>query len=161
MLLEPIKRCSPWTRFLLSLFLLQFATAKQLKSLANHSYKIGENITMYASKVGPYDNLRYHHLPFIFLTLVLGFSETYRYYSFAFCTAPGGPGKVLGSLGEFLEGDRLVRTAYNLPFATDLEYRVACKKKLTPIEVQEFRDAVESDYYYQVTISHFYLNFIY
>lgn len=90
------------------------------------------------------------------------FSETYRYYELPFCEDPEGPVKIPGSLGEFLEGDRLVSTAYNLPFATDLEYQVACEKTLTPIEVQIFREAVTQDYYYQVHhltlfISHFYV----
>lgn len=92
------------------------------------------------------------------------FSETYRYYELPFCTAPEGPVKVSSSLGEFLEGDRLISTAYNLLFATDLEYQVACEKKLTPIEVQIFREAVTQDYYYQVQLltlsSHTFVSYI-
>eukprot|EP00210_Caulerpa_lentillifera_P004666 g4451.t1 len=54
------------------------------------------------------------------------------------------------SLGDLLEGDRIVSTAYVIPFATDLDYQIACSKQLSTLEVQEFRKAVESDYYYQM-----------
>lgn len=55
----------PWSRQWLSV-LTVFAVlstcvkTKALQSLSNHRYAEGEKIELYASKVGPYDNLRSH-----------------------------------------------------------------------------------------------------
>lgn len=53
-------------------------------------------------------------------------------------------------LGQVLEGDRLVHTDYKIGFKSDVEYANLCNKTLNTNDLQDFREAVKRDYYYQV-----------
>jgi hypothetical protein len=48
-----------------------------------------------------------------------------------------------------LEGDRLVTTAYELPFKTDIEHRPLCAQTLNAEQLTKLRRAVREDYYFQ------------
>ncbi|GMI85518.1 hypothetical protein like AT5G37310 [Hibiscus trionum] len=102
-------------------------------SSSDHRYKAGDDVPLYANKVGPYHNP----------------SETYRYFDFPFCSsAPVKEKKE--ALGEVLNGDRLVSAPYKLEFLTEKEAEIACKRKLTKKEVAKFRTAISKDYYFQM-----------
>ncbi|KAG2715305.1 hypothetical protein I3760_03G070100 [Carya illinoinensis] len=100
---------------------------------SDHRYKAGEDVPLYANKVGPFHNP----------------SETYRYYDLPFCS-PAHMQEKKEALGEVLNGDRLVVAPYKLEFQKDKESEIVCQKKLTWEEVSLFRNAVSKDYYFQM-----------
>eukprot|EP00884_Botryococcus_braunii_P021685 jgi/Botrbrau1/81/Bobra.0022s0071.1 len=99
-----------------------------------HAYKDGENIKLYANKVGPFSNP----------------SETYQYYDMPFCRPPEGLKHKPETLGEVVDGNRLIATPYDLSFKVDKEHAVLCTKTLEAKEIQQFRKAVREDYYFQM-----------
>lgn len=110
--------------------------APRLALSGKAGYKPGDLITLYANKVGPFQNP----------------TETYQYYNLPFCTPKEGKEYKTEDLGEVLEGDRLVTTPYRVKFRTDVENEVLCPKALGIKDLQKFRDAVKQDYYFQVRI---------
>ncbi|XP_049355108.1 transmembrane 9 superfamily member 4-like [Solanum verrucosum] len=100
---------------------------------SDHKYKAGDQVPMYANKVGPFHNP----------------SETYRFFDLPFC-APAHVTEKKEALGEVLNGDRLVSAPYKLDFMYDKDSEIACKKKLSKEEVSQFRSAVAKDYYFQM-----------
>lgn len=66
---------------------------------ANNKYKRGDNVPLYANKVGPFANP----------------SEQYEYYTLPFC-APKEEERKQHHLGEVLVGDRMMKTLFALPF---------------------------------------------
>ncbi|KAK4717133.1 hypothetical protein R3W88_015471 [Solanum pinnatisectum] len=100
---------------------------------SDHKYKAGDQVTMYANKVGPFHNP----------------SETYRFFDLPFC-APAQVTEKKEALGEVLNGDRLVSAPYKLDFMYDKDSEIACKKKLSKEEVSQFRSAIAKDYYFQM-----------
>lgn len=101
---------------------------------AAHTFKTGDEVTLFANKVGPYHNP----------------TETYQFYNLPFCQPEGGKEYKLEDLGEVLEGDRLVTTPYKIKFRVDIDNKVLCKKKLYQKDLAAFRDAVKRDYYFQM-----------
>ncbi|KAF5747991.1 transmembrane 9 superfamily member 4 [Tripterygium wilfordii] len=100
---------------------------------SDHRFKRGEDVPLYANKVGPFHNP----------------SETYRYFDLPFCSsAPVKEKKE--ALGEVLNGDRLVSAPYKLDFLNEKESELACKRRLTKEQVAQFRGAVSKDYYFQM-----------
>jgi hypothetical protein len=53
------------------------------------------------------------------------------------------------SLVQVVDGNRMVATEYNLSFKTNKDRTELCNKKLTAAEVEKFRKAIKSDYYFQ------------
>ena len=53
------------------------------------------------------------------------------------------------TLGEVLNGDRLVSAPYKLEFLSVEDSQVVCRKNLTKEEVSQFRNVVKRDYYFQ------------
>ncbi|KAF2572534.1 hypothetical protein F2Q70_00002400 [Brassica cretica] len=100
---------------------------------SDHRYKEGDSVPLYANKVGPFHNP----------------SETYRYFDLPFCIPEGVKDKK-EALGEVLNGDRLVSAPYKLNFRDEKDSETYCKKKLSREEVEQFRRAVEKDYYFQM-----------
>ncbi|KAE8708045.1 Transmembrane 9 superfamily member 3 [Hibiscus syriacus] len=122
------------TACLVAMAVVTFCAVPQVRSSSSdHRYKAGDDVPLYANKVGPYHNP----------------SETYRYFDFPFCSsAPVKEKKE--ALGEVLNGDRLVSAPYKLVFLTEKEAEIACKRKLTKKEVAKFRAAISKDYYFQM-----------
>lgn len=54
------------------------------------------------------------------------------------------------TLGEALNGDRLVSAPYKLDFLVEKDSEVVCRKRLTKEDVSKFRRAVVEDYYMQL-----------
>lgn len=123
---------------ILSITILIMCCGTQARSDAYHRYKAGDPIPFYANKVGPFRNP----------------SETYAYFDFPFCS-PVGPmaahvkEKKL-TLGEALNGDRLVSAPYEIAFLVEEDARILCTKRLHREEVSQFRSAVAKDYYTQM-----------
>ncbi|KAG8493127.1 hypothetical protein CXB51_010624 [Gossypium anomalum] len=114
--------------------LLIFSCLSYVRSDASdHRYKDGDDVPLYANKVGPFHNP----------------SETYRYFDLPFCS-PDHVTEKREALGEVLNGDRLVSAPYKLNFKEEKDSSVVCKKKLSKDEVAFFRKAVDKDYYFQM-----------
>mmetsp|Transcript_95568 Transcript_95568/g.154166 ORF Transcript_95568/g.154166 Transcript_95568/m.154166 type:complete len:594 (-) Transcript_95568:320-2101(-) len=87
--------------------LCQFATGDE----RTQRYEIGEKVTLWANKVGPYENPQ----------------ETYSYYTLPFCDGDAGKSSSRWpGLGEALEGNALVQTAYRISFAQNLPRTIVC-----------------------------------
>ncbi|KAG5531874.1 hypothetical protein RHGRI_026473 [Rhododendron griersonianum] len=114
-------------------FLIMFCASQVRSAGSNHQYKAGDTIPLYANKAGPFHNP----------------SETYAYNDLPYCS-PDQVEQKKESLGEVLNGYRLVSTTYKLDFLVEKESEVACKKKLTKEEVSQFRAAFARDYYFQM-----------
>ena len=76
-------------------------------------------------------------------------SETYRYYTLPFC-APDEKKYKSEGLGDVLAGDRAVNTLFDIRFGKDTMNQTLCTQHLNAKQVQEFRRAVASEYYFQV-----------
>jgi hypothetical protein len=53
------------------------------------------------------------------------------------------------TLGEVLNGDRLVSAPYKLEFLSEKDSQVVCRKNLTKEEVSQFRNVIKRDYYFE------------
>ncbi|CAA7403837.1 unnamed protein product [Spirodela intermedia] len=116
-----------WRGILLAFLLL--CGSKAGADGSDHKYSEWDLVPLYANKVGPFSNP----------------SETYRYYDLPFCS-PGPVTEKRETLGEVLNGDRLVDAPYELRFRKDLQSKTICSRKLTKEEVAILRDAVEKEY---------------
>lgn len=99
----------------------------------NHHYNVGDQVPLFANKVGPLNNP----------------SETYEYFDLPFCR-PDPLLRRKESLGEVLSGDRLTNTHYDIKFQ---EMKVAekwCTKTFEREELVKFRDAIQRDFYFQM-----------
>lgn len=54
------------------------------------------------------------------------------------------------TLGEVLNGDRLMSSLYDLKFKEDKTNAVLCHKRLTSSEVARFRETIAQDFYFQM-----------
>ncbi|CAA6667026.1 unnamed protein product [Spirodela intermedia] len=116
-----------WRGILLAFLLL--CGSKAGADGSDHKYSEWDLVPLYANKVGPFSNP----------------SETYRYYDLPFCS-PGPVTEKRETLGEVLNGDRLVDAPYELRFRKDLQSKTICSRKLTKEEVAILRDAVKKEY---------------
>ncbi|KAK9803242.1 hypothetical protein WJX73_008999 [Symbiochloris irregularis] len=106
----------------------------QQTSAASHVFKAGDPVVLYANKVGPFSNP----------------SETYQFYDLPFCRPADGLKHKPETLGEVVDGNRLIETPYDLTFRKDHEHTVLCKRTFTAKEVLQLRKAVREDYYFQM-----------
>uniref|UniRef100_A0AAX7SZ69 Transmembrane 9 superfamily member n=1 Tax=Astatotilapia calliptera TaxID=8154 RepID=A0AAX7SZ69_ASTCA len=98
-------------------------------------YKIGDNVTLYVNKVGPYHNPQ----------------ETYHYYTLPVCRPEKVHHKSL-SLGEVLDGDRMAESLYNIRFKKNVEKTILCQLTLSEKQVDELREAIEELYYFEFVL---------
>lgn len=54
------------------------------------------------------------------------------------------------TLGEVLNGDRLMSSLYDLKFKEDKTHAVLCHKRLTSSDIARFRDTIAQDFYFQM-----------
>ncbi|KAI7835337.1 hypothetical protein COHA_010761 [Chlorella ohadii] len=101
-----------------------------------HRYKDGQEVSIWANKVGPFANP----------------TETYQYFNLPFCHPKEGKEYKPEGLGEVLEGDRLVSTPYKIKFKENKEGAVLCAQQLDREDLDQFRAAVAEDYYFQMFI---------
>ncbi|UPQ97787.1 nonaspanin [Chloropicon primus] len=101
------------------------------------TYENGETVSMFANKVGPFNNP----------------SETYEFYNFPFCEAEKKKEKLL-YLGEVLEGDRLVNTPFKIGFKEDKPDEKLCSQEISAEQHKLLKHAIENDYYFQMFFDH-------
>ncbi|XP_077592666.1 transmembrane 9 superfamily member 1 isoform X1 [Stigmatopora nigra] len=101
-------------------------------SVLTLGYKMGDNVTMYVNKVGPYHNPQ----------------ETYHFYTLPVCRPDKVHHKSL-SLGEVLDGDRMAESLYQIRFGENVEKKTLCHLMLSEKEVDQLREAIEELYYFE------------
>lgn len=105
-------------------------------------------------------------------------TETYRYYSLPFCHEHSteeeedeaaldenvelpndhGDNKRLGAqrhrqrLGESIVGDRRESSPYELSFMDSVEWRLLCKKHLTPSDLESLKEAIHNNYFFEMFV---------
>ncbi|XP_057869100.1 transmembrane 9 superfamily member 1 isoform X3 [Cryptomeria japonica] len=94
----------------------------------DHKYNIGDPVTLWVNKVGPYNNPQ----------------ETYNYYSLPFCHPGNNPTHKWGGLGEVLEGNELIDSQIEIKFGKNGDRSKICSLELNNDKVQKFKDAIEN-----------------
>ncbi|XP_010475627.1 PREDICTED: transmembrane 9 superfamily member 5 isoform X1 [Camelina sativa] len=117
-------------QFLLSVLL---ALTFWIGSSSSTRYNAGDHVPLFVNKVGPLHNP----------------SETYQYYDLPFCR-PEPVIEKQETLGEVLNGDRLMSSLYKLKFAKDKTHVTLRRKRLKSSDIAMFRDAIAQDYYFQM-----------
>ncbi|CAA7053343.1 unnamed protein product [Microthlaspi erraticum] len=102
-------------------------------SVSSNSYNAGDHVPLFVNKVGPLHNP----------------SETYQYYDLPFCR-PEPVIEKKETLGEVLNGDRLMSPLYKLKFREDKTDVVLCHKRLTSSQIARLRDTIAQDFYFQM-----------
>ncbi|KAL1222853.1 Transmembrane 9 superfamily member 1 [Cardamine amara subsp. amara] len=115
--------------FLLIVSILQ----PTLASDSDHKYQADEQVTLWVNKVGPYNNPQ----------------ETYNYYSLPFCRPSVKNVHKWGGLGEVLGGNELIDSEIPIKFSKNVDRNVICKLELTEVKVKQFKDAIESSYWFE------------
>ncbi|KAE9616747.1 hypothetical protein Lal_00034318 [Lupinus albus] len=120
--------------FLILCTTLQFSSSSVAASpsLSDHRFNVGDLIPFFVNKVGPFNNP----------------SETYEYYDLPFCH-PDPLIRKKESLGEVLNGDRLMNALYVFKFRENRIDEPLCQKKFTYDEVENFKHAISRDFYFQ------------
>lgn len=75
-------------------------------------------------------------------------TETYQYFDLPFCQPKTKDNKLL-TLGEVVDGNRMVATQYELSFMSNRDKTTLCKRQLSKDDLKSFRKAVSKDYYFQ------------
>lgn len=110
------------------------ATGRRMLGEKDHRYKQNDDVPLWASKIGPFDNP----------------SETYEYYKLPYCKPKEGiKWKTLG-MGEVVDANRMATTPYDLAFRVERDNEEICEKDLTVEELEKFRRAVRDDWYIQM-----------
>ena len=72
----------------------------------------------------------------------------YDYYSLKFCKPKGGVKPYSENLGEFLRGDRIENSAYDIAMLQDDYCTVLCQQQLTTKDVTDFKNAIKRQYHH-------------
>jgi transmembrane 9 superfamily protein 2/4 len=72
----------------------------------------------------------------------------YDYYSLKFCKPAEGVKPYSENLGEFLDGDRIENSAYEISMLEDENCRVLCQVSLTVENVNAFKNAIRNKYHH-------------
>merc|ERR1711865_711225 len=108
---------------------------------SNHKYSPGEEVKVWANKVGPYHNPQ----------------ESYLYHSLPFCR-PSKREQKARTLGDALEGNTLLNTGISLQFRSDVSdnkdtERVSmCTVELKADSAASFEFAISRQYWYQLYV---------
>ena len=127
---------------LLPFLLLSFASSALVLAVADessHTYRVGEPVVLWASRIGPYHNP----------------SEAYPYFSVPGICPPLPHTTVAGasdSLGVLLEGDNLEDTGIRFPFRTDVASARICDLDLSSEVMPSLSYVVENHYWFQLMI---------
>eukprot|EP00357_Protocruzia_adherens_P032383 CAMPEP_0114993226 /NCGR_PEP_ID=MMETSP0216-20121206/12403_1 /TAXON_ID=223996 /ORGANISM="Protocruzia adherens, Strain Boccale" /LENGTH=571 /DNA_ID=CAMNT_0002356827 /DNA_START=118 /DNA_END=1833 /DNA_ORIENTATION=- len=113
-----------FTLFFVALVALGHADEK------THKYTKGEVVSLWADKVGPANN------PI----------ETYHFYDFPFCRDPASQ-QQFPSLGEAIEGHRLIESGYGITFREDSSDKILCRKKLSMEQKSTLTHAIRENYW--------------
>ncbi|KAL7200002.1 hypothetical protein ACSBR2_022165 [Camellia fascicularis] len=102
-------------------------------SESDHKYQPDDPVTLWVNKVGPYNNPQ----------------ETYNYYSLPFCHPTGEMAHKWGGLGEVLGGNELIDSQIDIKFQKHMEKTTICDLELDEAKVKQFKDAIESSYWFE------------
>jgi len=102
-----------------------------LPGVAPQSYGEGDEIDLKVNKLSSVHTL----LP-------------YDYYSLKFCKPKGGVKPYSENLGEFLRGDRIENSAYQISMLKDEYCRVLCQVNLNTKDVTDFKRVIKSKYHH-------------
>lgn len=72
----------------------------------------------------------------------------YDYYSLPFCPPKGGVKTAAENLGEFLTGDRIDNSPYQLYMREDAYCNILCQKTLVKKDVEEFKQKINEEYHH-------------
>lgn len=72
----------------------------------------------------------------------------YDYYSLKFCKPKGGVKPYSENLGEFLRGDRIENSAYEISMLQEENCKVLCQQELLVKDVPLFRTAIKRQYHH-------------
>lgn len=75
-------------------------------------------------------------------------TETYQYFDLPFCQPKKKDNKPL-TLGEIVDGNRMIATQYDLSFKKDVDRATLCKRSLSAKDIAAFTKAISKDYYFQ------------
>lgn len=109
-----------------------FLQGSECKKKAHH-YEYQAEVPFEVNKIGPYENP----------------SETYEYYSLAFCQ-PKAIQHKHSSLGEDLSGDHKQNAMYDIRFKVPYHFNSLCKQHLNQKDVADFKHAIEKLYYFEL-----------
>ncbi|CAA7400333.1 unnamed protein product [Spirodela intermedia] len=101
-----------------------------------HKYQLGDPVTLWVNKVGPYDNPQ----------------ETYNYYSLPFCRQAGIAAQRWGGLGEVLGGNELIDSQIEIKFRRNIDKGFVCSLELDDTKVKQFQDAIQNLYWLELFI---------
>ncbi|KAJ8477040.1 hypothetical protein OPV22_020767 [Ensete ventricosum] len=121
---------------LLLVLLVVAAASPASASESDHTYQNDDHVTLWVNKVGPYNNPQ----------------ETYNYYILPFCQLPGNAAHKWGGLGEVLGGNQLVDSQIEIKFRKNVDKASICALNLDAAKVKQFKDAVESSYWFEFFI---------
>eukprot|EP01095_Lingulamoeba_sp_RSL-Kostka_P016986 TRINITY_DN8599_c0_g1_i1.p1 TRINITY_DN8599_c0_g1~~TRINITY_DN8599_c0_g1_i1.p1 ORF type:complete len:588 (-),score=94.32 TRINITY_DN8599_c0_g1_i1:38-1801(-) len=106
--------------------------------LVNHKYQFGDDVVVYANKVGPFNNPQ----------------EFYFYYKLPFCQPNKFEG-VFEGLGESISGYELVKTPISITYDNNGGFKesvLLCQKTLNKRNIQDFIYAIKHNFWYQLFI---------
>jgi transmembrane 9 superfamily protein 2/4 len=102
-----------------------------LPGVAPQSYQDGDEIDLKVNKLSSVHTL----LP-------------YDYYSLKFCKPKGGVKPYSENLGEFLRGDRIENSAYQISMMKDEYCRLLCQVSLNTKDVADFKRVIKNKYHH-------------
>ncbi|KAJ1453021.1 hypothetical protein M885DRAFT_525240 [Pelagophyceae sp. CCMP2097] len=107
------------------------AEAFYLPGVAPREYKTGEKVELKVNKLTSVHT----QLP-------------YDYYSHKFCKPLDGVKKSAENLGEFLSGDRIENSPYELRMRQDEFCKVLCQMKMSPGAIAQFKRSIDEAYHH-------------
>ena len=105
------------------------AQAFYLPGVAPREFQEGEKIEVKVTKLSSVRT----HMP-------------YEYYSMPFCK-PDVAESFAENLGEVLQGDRILSSAYDLKLDLEESCKVLCQKTMSKTDMEQLKEKVEDDYY--------------
>jgi len=118
------------SKWLLLGSLLVSANAFYLPGVQPQEFKVGESVEM---KV---NSMTSHHTQI-----------PKDYYRLPFCRPAEGPKMVSENLGEFITGNKIQSSAYELNMKTDMHCKIVCQQQLSKVEAAKLRLHIKYGYH--------------
>lgn len=114
----------------ISASLATVANAFYLPGVAPHNFAAGEEVDLKVNKLSSVNT----QLP-------------YDYYSLKYCKPAEGVQEYSENLGEFLRGDRIENSPYQIKMMEETYCRVMCQMKLSTKDANDFKKAIKNNYH--------------
>jgi len=102
-----------------------------LPGVAPHDFTLGEKVDLKVNKL----TSTHSQIP-------------YDYYSLKFCKPEDGVKMAAENLGEFMTGDRIDNSPYNIYMREDSFCNILCQVKLQKKDVEQFKEAIDESYHH-------------